>query len=171
WGVVLDTVEVQNVRVLSERVFRDMQAEFRSRLAMRARQAELDSAQEIATREASSKRAIEEARLSAETSTRELRAQAESRATEIEVAESGKRETLEACAVEERIQRQRAREIAELRARAAVESERAAQEEQSRLAALTREQTLTEAERQVIEARHQNLVRESELEAELSLQR
>jgi flotillin len=171
WGVVLDTVEIQNVCILSERVFRDMQAEFRSRLTMRARQAELDSEQEIATREAASKRAIEEARLTAEASTRELRAQAESRATESEIGEASKREALEARAAEERIQRRRARDIAELRAQADVEGERAAREEQSRLAALAREQTLAEAERQVLEARHQNTVRESTMESELTLQR
>lgn len=171
WGVVLDTVEVQNVRILSERVFCDMQAEFRSRLAMRARQAELDSEQEIATREAASQRAIAEARLTAEASTRELRAQAESRATEIEIGEASKREAREARAAEERTQRRRDRDISDLRAQAEVEAERTAREEQSRLAALAREQTLAEAERQVLEARHQNLVRASQMEAELGLQR
>jgi flotillin len=171
WGVVLDTVEVQNVRILSERVFRDMQAEFRSRLAMRSRQAELASEQEIATREAASQRAIAEARLTAEAATRELRAQAESRATEIEIGEASKREALEARAVEERTQRQRDRDISDLRARAEVEAERTAQEEQSRLAALVREQTLAEAERQVLEARHQNTVRETQMESDLGLQR
>lgn len=171
WGVVLDTVEVQNVSILSERVFHDMQAEFRSKLAMRARQAELDSEQEIAAREAASRRAIEEARLTAEASTRELRAQAERRATEIEIGEASKREALEARAAEERILRRRAQEIAELRAQAEVEGERAAQEEQARLAALAREQTLAEAERQVLEARHQNLVREATMESELGMQR
>ncbi|HWN71514.1 MAG TPA: hypothetical protein VNM90_27945 [Haliangium sp.] len=171
WGVVLDTVEVQNVRILSERVFRDMQAEFRSRLAMRARQAELVSQQEIATREAASQRAIEEARLTAEAATRELRAQAESRATEIEIGEASKREALEARAAEERTQRKRDRDISDLRAQAEVETERTAQEEQSRLAALAREQTLAEAERQVLEARHQNMVRETQMESDLSLQR
>lgn len=171
WGVVLDTVEVQNVRILSERVFRDMQAEFRSRLTMRARQAELDSQQEIATREAASRRAIEEARLTAEASTRELRAQAESRATEIEIGEGNKREALEARAAEERTQRKRDRDISDLRAQAEVEAERTAQEEQSRLAALAREQTLAEAERQVLEARHQNTVRETQMESDLGLQR
>jgi flotillin len=171
WGVVLDTVEVQNVRILSERVFRDMQAEFRSRLAMRARQAELDSEQEIATREAASKRAIEEARLTAEASTRELRAQAESRATEIEIGEASKREALEARAAEERTRRTRDRDISDLRAQAEVEAERGARDEQARLAALAREQTLAEAERQAIEARHHNAVREAEMEAALGLQR
>src|SRR5690606_20401955 len=94
WGVVLDTVEIQDVRILSESVFRDMQAEFRSQLAMRARQAELVRAKDIAAQEAASAREIDEARITAEAATRELRAQAESRATEIELGEDGKREAL-----------------------------------------------------------------------------
>lgn len=171
WGVVLDTVEIQNVRILSKAVFRDMQAEFRSMLAMRARQAELVSAQEIATREAASTRAIEEARLSAESATRELRAKAESQATEIEIAEMSRREVLESRAAEERAVRLKAREIAEMRARAEIAKEQAASEERARLAALASEQTLAEAERQVIEARHQNALREAELEDELSTSR
>lgn len=171
WGVVLDTVEVQNVRILSEAVFRDMQAEFRSLLAMRARQAELTSAQEIATREASSTRAIEEARLSASSATRELRAKAESQATEIEIAETSRREALESRAAEARLARHKAHEIAALRAEAEVAHERAAEDERARLAALAREQTLAEAEREALEARHQNAVREAELEAELGTNR
>ncbi|WP_428265245.1 SPFH domain-containing protein [Haliangium sp.] len=171
WGVVLDTVEVQNVHILSESVFRDMQAEYRSRLAMRARQAELDSAQEIATREATSQRAIEEARLTAETATRERRAQAESRATEIEVAEAGKREALEARAAGERLRRRQDGQIAEITAQAEIDGERARREEQARLGALARDRTLAEAERELVEARHRNLVREDEMEAELALSR
>ena len=67
WGVVLDSVEVQDIRVLSEEVFRDMQAVFRSELAVRAREAELNSAQAIATREASSAEAIESAKITSDT--------------------------------------------------------------------------------------------------------
>ena len=169
WGVVLDTVEVQNVHILSEAVFRDMQAEFRSTLTMRARQAELISAQETATREASSTRAIEEARLTAASATRELRAKAESQATEIEIAETSRRESLESRAAEARLARHKAHEIAALRADAEVAHERAAEDERARLAALAREQTLAEAERQAIEARHQNALREAELEAEMGM--
>ncbi|ACY17668.1 SPFH domain-containing protein [Haliangium ochraceum] len=166
WGVVLDTVEVQYVRVLSERVFSDMQAEYRSRLAMKARQAELSSAQEIAAREAASARAIEEAKLSADTETRELRALSESRATQIELAERNKREALEAQSEAERIARQRARQVAELQAQAEIASERSSLEERAQLDELSREQKLAEAERQLIETRHENTLRETQLEAE-----
>jgi flotillin len=36
WGVVLDTIEIQNVRVLSEEVFRRLQAPYREELALAA---------------------------------------------------------------------------------------------------------------------------------------
>jgi len=193
WGVVIDTVEVQNVRVLSETVFNEMQARFRAELAMRARQAELESARDIATREAEATRQIEEARLAGETATRELRAQSESHATQIEVTEQIKREQLQAHAADEQGQRnqaralgelraqaemqsqkaarEQARALAELRARTELEAEKAQQAEAARLAQLARERTLSEAERQVIEARHLNATREAELSAALAAQK
>ena len=51
WGIVLDTVEIQEVRVLSELVFANMQAPFRAGLQRRAREAEIESAAVIAERE------------------------------------------------------------------------------------------------------------------------
>ncbi len=181
WGVVLDTVEVQNVRILSEAVFRDMQATYRSQLALAARQAELASERDIAVREAESKRRIEEvrlqaevageeAKLAAETNARERKAKAESRASEIELSETGRREALEAQARAARLQRSQEHDISELRAEAEIERERAEREEKSRLAALAREQTLAEAERQVREAQHQNRARALEMRASLQQQ-
>jgi regulator of protease activity HflC (stomatin/prohibitin superfamily) len=193
WGVVLDTVEVQNVRVLSETVFNDMQARFRAELAMRARTAELENAREIATIEAASSRAIEEAKITADSATRELRAQAESRSTQIELTEDGKREQLRARAAEEKSARdqaralaelrdqaailadkgarEQARQLAELRGRAEVEAEKAKEAEAARLAQLARDRKLAEAERQVLEAKHQNATREAEMAAALHLQK
>lgn len=237
WGVVLDTVEVQNVRVLSETVFNDMQAKFRAELAMRARQAELENAREIATIEAASAQAIETAKITSDTATRELRAQSESRTTQIELAEDTKREQLKAAALAEKSAREQARALAdlraaselaadrgsreqarllaeqrahaeltadkqtreqarqlaelraqaelsadkqtreqarllaELRAKTELEAERAAQVEAARLAQLARERKLAEAEREVIEAKHQNATREGEMAAVLHAQK
>lgn len=165
WGVVLDTVEIQDVRVLSETVFRDMQAAFRSQLALRARQAELTSAKEIAAQEATSAREIEEARLAAEAATRELRAKADSQATQIEVTEENRREALRAQAARDQLGREQARTLAELRARAEIEEQRATQDEGARLATLAREQRIAQAERELIETRHENAMRELEYEA------
>lgn len=215
WGVVLDTVEVQNILVLSETVFNDMQAKFRAELAMRARQAELENAREIATIEAASAQAIEEAKITSDTATRELRAQSESRTTQIELAEDTKREQLKAQAIAEKqardqaralaelraqaelaadrgtreqarqiaelrakteleaekSTREQARQLAELRAKTELEAEKAAQAEAARLAQLVRDRKLAEAERQVIEAKHQNNAREAELAAFLHNQK
>lgn len=63
WGVVLDTIEIQDVRVLSERVFSNMQAEFRAELQHRSRAAQLEAEKAIALREASNAREEQLARL------------------------------------------------------------------------------------------------------------
>ncbi len=63
WGVVLDTIEIQEVRVLSESVFKQMQAPHRTALDRRAREAKAEADKEITTREASCARAIEEVRI------------------------------------------------------------------------------------------------------------
>lgn len=159
WGVVLDTVEIQDVRVLSDAVFRDMQAEFRAKLALRARTAELDNAQEVAAREAASARAIEEAKLSAENATRQLRAQTETRSTEIELAEESRREALRARVRQEGLVRGQDERTAQLRLHAELEGQRASQDEEARLAALAREQRIAQAERELIDTRHENAMR------------
>ncbi len=171
WGVVLDSVEVQDVRVLSEDVFRNMQAVFRNELAMRAREAELSAAQASATREASASEAIESAKISAEAAIREMRAEAESRSTEIEIAEGSKRAGLRAKAAEEESQRAHARRLEALRADSELESSRARQEEAAKREALARELRLAEEARALVEARHQTALREAELRAILEVQR
>lgn len=171
WGVVLDSVEVQDVRVLSEDVFRNMQAVFRNELAMRAREAELSAAQASATREASASEAIESAKISAEAAIREMRAEAESRSTEIEIAEGSKRAALRAKAAEEESQRAHARRLEALRADSELESSRVRQEEAAKREALARELRLAEEARALVEARHQTALREAELRAILEVQR
>jgi flotillin len=51
WGIVLDTVEIQEVRVLSDSVFAAMQAPYRAALHRRAREAQLETDAAIAERE------------------------------------------------------------------------------------------------------------------------
>jgi hypothetical protein len=63
WGIVIDTIEVQEVRVLSESVFSQMQAPFRAALDRRAREARAEAEKEVTAREAACSQAIEEARL------------------------------------------------------------------------------------------------------------
>jgi len=63
WGVVIDTIEIQEVRVLSETLFAQMQAPFRLGLERRAREAKAEADKEIAAREAACARAVEEAKI------------------------------------------------------------------------------------------------------------
>ena len=54
WGVVLDTIEIQDVRILSEKVFADLQAPFRAELELRARTAQVARDREVHLREGES---------------------------------------------------------------------------------------------------------------------
>ena len=63
WGVVIDTIEIQEVRVLSEKVFAAMQAPARAALDRRAREARALADKAIAAQEAGCRREIEEARI------------------------------------------------------------------------------------------------------------
>jgi regulator of protease activity HflC (stomatin/prohibitin superfamily) len=62
WGVVLDTIEIQDVRVLSQEVFARLQAPFRQKLALEALLAEDRVTQERARLELDRQRAEEHAR-------------------------------------------------------------------------------------------------------------
>lgn len=140
WGVVLDTVEIQDVRVLSEEVFANMQATYRAELAARAREAQLEREALVSAREQEHARALERARLEAEAERRRLQAEAESRSTAIELAEEGKRATLRAESGRATIEREQAESIARLQARARVEAEQARQHEEARRGEIEREQ-------------------------------
>lgn len=140
WGVVLDTVEIQDVRVLSEEVFANMQATYRAELAARAREAQLEREALVAAREQEHERALARSRLEAEAERRRLSAEAESRSTAIELAEEDKRATLQADSEREALERGRAQRIAELRAAEAIEAEEAAKQERARRGEIEREQ-------------------------------
>jgi regulator of protease activity HflC (stomatin/prohibitin superfamily) len=77
WGVVLDTVEIQEVRVLSESVFAAMQAPYRAGLEQQAREARAEAERVIALGEAARERETAEARLQSEAAVRERRAEIE----------------------------------------------------------------------------------------------
>ena len=147
WGVVIDTVEIQNVQILSDVVFKDMQARFRAELALKARMAEMESSREMATLEAAAARQIEEAKIASETATRELRAQAESRTTQIELSEGAKREQLKARAAEEQRQLAQARALAELKAQTELAEEKRLREQARAVAELKAQTELAEEKR------------------------
>ena len=66
WGVVVDTIEIQEVRVQSEQVFAAMQAPFRAELDGRAHHAHTQAQQAMAGRDANLRQRVEEARLASE---------------------------------------------------------------------------------------------------------
>jgi len=77
WGVVIDTIEIQEVRVLSEKVFAAMQAPFRTALDQQAREAKAEADKAVAEREASCRKSMEEARIQAEQVIERRRAESE----------------------------------------------------------------------------------------------
>jgi flotillin len=70
WGVVLDTVEIQEVKILSPKVFAAMQEPFRAKLDRQSREARADAEQYSALAEAESHKQIQAARLAAEAEVR-----------------------------------------------------------------------------------------------------
>src|SRR5437764_8763146 len=77
WGVVIDTIEIQDVRVLSGQVFGNMQARFRQEQMRIAREAELAREQSIKQDEAAAERKIELTRVAASTEIRRQKQQAD----------------------------------------------------------------------------------------------
>lgn len=161
WGVVLDTIEIQDVRALSQEVFARLQAPYRERLALEALVAENRVAEERARLDAERRRTEEQTR-------RELMAEEEARfAAERRRAEEARRHddelarrALEAslARAQQKAEADRARAAVELAARreageaeaALVRLERAAREDLSE--ARLREIMLTETMPEVARA-------------------
>ena len=82
WGIVLDTVEIQEVRVLSDKVFDAMQMPFRAALDRRAREAkaEADRASELI--ETSARQEVQEASLAAQAAVRARQGEIQRRESE-----------------------------------------------------------------------------------------
>lgn len=118
WGVVLDTIEIQDVRIQSAQVFAHLQAPYRAEIAARAELAELERQQQIALRRAeTSMRAdaaalgVERERVLAQISTSEEQRRAHAAAEVAAIAAEAAR--AEAMFAEE------VRELERVRARAA----------------------------------------------------
>jgi hypothetical protein len=56
WGLVIDTIEIQDVRILSEKVFGDLQAPYRAQLELQARQAEVQRDEQLHLRQVAAAR-------------------------------------------------------------------------------------------------------------------
>ena len=98
WGVVIDTIEIQQVVIQSAQVFAHLQAPYRAEIATRAELAELQRKREVVERE------VEQMR-----TTRTLTATAEAEATEVESREAARVHRAAA------IELAQERELAELR--------------------------------------------------------
>src|SRR4029077_5092089 len=56
WGVVIDTIEIQQVRIQSQQVFAHLQAPYRAEIAARAELADLERARQVTERRAETER-------------------------------------------------------------------------------------------------------------------
>ncbi len=73
WGVVIDTIEIQDVRVLSATVFENMQARYRREQERQAREAELAKERFLRREEAEAERVIALTKLAADEEVRQKR--------------------------------------------------------------------------------------------------
>ncbi len=149
WGIVMDSVEIQDVRVLSETVFANLQARYRQEQERAAREAALTTERAVKLGEAEAERSIELTRLSAQTEVQKRRKEAEEEARLGEIAAAVR-------VSEARLAQQRATAQAELAAaqeaalaklagETALSEQRRAAEERGRLAALAADARLAEA--------------------------
>jgi regulator of protease activity HflC (stomatin/prohibitin superfamily) len=110
WGVVLDTVEIQEVRVLSARVFGAMQAPFRAALERQSREARAEAETRGALAEAAARRQVHEANIDAEASVRARQAEVALREEENRAREAQRRIELALATERARVDDARARQ-------------------------------------------------------------
>lgn len=150
WGVVMDTVEIQDVRVLSEAVFANMQARYRKEQERAAREAALTTERAVRLGEAEAERTIELTRLAAKAEVEKQRREAEEAASLSEIAANAR-------VAEARLGQQRATQEAELAAQqqaalmklaaeGAIAEQRRAADEAGKRAALEAAARLSETE-------------------------
>ncbi len=152
WGVVLDTIEIQDVRVLSDVVFANMQARYRQEQERMAREAELAKERFIRREEAEVERQISLTRLATEEEVRQKRQEAEEQAKLESLAVESRVE--EARVAKERGTRQaqvsleREVALAKLNAEREVREQKARSEEAQTLARLESERRMAEAQQE-----------------------
>lgn len=125
WGVVIDTIEIQEVRVLSGTVFAAMQAPFRADLEQRARVAKAVAEQTIAERESRCRRETELARLEVETELATRSAEIRRETVEADARDAQREAALKAEAARALVADQRATEASRIEAEAMLASKRA----------------------------------------------
>ncbi len=107
WGIVIDTIEIQDVTVLSPTVFGNMQAPYRQDQERRAREAALSTERSVKLGEAEAGRQIELTRLLAEAEVRGRRVETNETASLAELSAAAR--VAEATLAQERSPRSRRR--------------------------------------------------------------
>lgn len=182
WGLVVDTIEIQDVRVMSAQVFANMQAPFRQEQERVAREAELAKQRAIRTDETSTERQLELTRVAASTEVRRQKQQAEEEAKVEKVLSDARVEeqrlALERANRQVLISNERELQLAkllaeqELRSRKQKADEQQAMEKQQADARLMQERLHSEVEAAQLEAqselaRHQARLAAASQQAEL----
>jgi flotillin len=149
WGVVIDTIEIQDVRVLSATVFENMQARFRREQERQAREAELAKERFLRREEAEAERIIALTKLAADEEVRQKRASTEEHAR-LEELDSESRVTEARLAQERAIKQGEAateREVtlAKLNADIEIRQRKQLAEESAKLEQLSTEARVSEA--------------------------
>ncbi len=182
WGVVVDTIEIQDVRVLSGQVFSNMQARFRLSQEQVAREAELAKERAIRTDETATEREVELIKVSAATEIRRQKQAADESSRLEKLASDAKVE--EAKLAQERANRaaqiasEREFQLQKINAEQEVRQRRQLAEESALLEKLQADQRLqheklraeleaVQLEVQTEQARHQARVQEEAQMAEL----
>jgi regulator of protease activity HflC (stomatin/prohibitin superfamily) len=170
WGVVLDTIEIQDVHVLSPTVFSNMQARYRQEQELKAREAALLTERTIKQGEAEASRAIELTKLHAEYEVKTQRQETSEQARLSEIAS-------EARVAEKKLAQERARQqdqiradrelgLAKLTAELELRQKKQEAEERGRLEAIAAEARLAEAR-----LAHERQMAALQMEAELEKMR
>lgn len=175
WGVVLDTIEIQQVQIQSQQVFDHLQAPYRAEIAARAELAELERQRQLSERRAETERLEQEMTAAATRRTVEL--ERERSLHEIQIAEERRRAKAAAdvAAIEAergRLQAVHAQSQLELAHQRSIEADKqTAEHERARLQAtlsieLRRRDAETKDHESLLEAQHQ--MRLAEIERMLS---
>ena len=125
WGVVIDTIEIQDVCIRSETVFEDLQAPYRARIKQDARLAALESNARVALAQLKQADATDAARLATELRTRQREKESAQALAQVKQLQARLEAELERQVVEERRRSEQAAaqarmELQQLEAEAAV---------------------------------------------------
>ena len=149
WGVVVDTIEIQDVRVQSQTVFSNMQARYREEMVRAAREAELSRERSVKQNEAEAERQIALTRVASDTEVRKTKEAADELARLEQIASKARVEEArlaqEKAAKQAAIAAQQELELMNLRAAQSIAEQKQAAAERAQLEAIAAEARMAEA--------------------------